>query len=42
VAALLLSCAAAIPALAQNPNGRPRRPREEAFRMIEAYVVSNM
>ena len=41
-AALLLCSAAAVPALAQNPDGRPRRPREEAFRMIEAYLVSNL
>lgn len=42
VAALLACGAAAVPALAQNAEGRPARPREEAFRMIEAYLVSNL
>jgi Spy/CpxP family protein refolding chaperone len=36
---LLVALAAAEPAGAQNP---ARRPREEAFKMVEAYVVSNL
>jgi hypothetical protein len=42
VAALLLCGTLAAPAAAQNGDERPRRPREEAFRMIEAYLVSNL
>lgn len=42
IAALGLLCAGAVPALAQPENRGQRRPREEAFRMIEAYLVSNL
>lgn len=37
---LMLTAAAA--SAAAQPAGGPRRPRDEAFRMIEAYIVSNM
>ena len=40
---LALALVAAAPSvLAQEPQAAPRAPREEAFRMVEAYVVSNM
>jgi hypothetical protein len=40
--ALALVLAAGAPALAQKAGGQRQRPREEAFRMIEAYLVSNL
>lgn len=43
LAVLLLGAAAASAQEPSSPSGaEPRRPREEAFRMIDAYLVSNL
>ena len=38
----LVLALAALPALAQPAAGQRPRPRDEAFRMIDAYILSNM
>lgn len=40
--AFVLSVGAVAPARAQSGTGQRQKPREEAFRMIEAYLVSNL
>jgi hypothetical protein len=40
--ALVFAAGVASPAAAQKAGGQRQRPREEAFRMIEAYLVSNL